>query len=230
MKIQFCTLDNCSTARGTVIVVDVVRAFTTAAFALHAGAKEIILAGSVEEALALRIRFPGSLAMGESGGLPVESFDLWNSPSQIQGKNLMGKTLVQRTSAGTQGVVRSTGASDLFAASFVVARATAQAIRKSEPDGVTFVITGVRDDNPLAGHEDQACAEYISALLRDETPEPRAYLTWASAFLENRIQGAPSGLIDAFSRDLDLCIQVDRFPFALNVQRKDGRFVMEKFV
>jgi len=85
MQINFASLDTCHTATGLVVVIDVVRAFTTAAFAFAAGARRIILAGPVEQALALRERFPGALLMGESGGLLVPGFDLWNSPAQFDG-------------------------------------------------------------------------------------------------------------------------------------------------
>jgi 2-phosphosulfolactate phosphatase len=230
MKIETCTLETCSTARGVVAAVDVVRAFTTAAFAFEAGAVKILLAGSVEEALALRDRHPGALVMGELGGMPVEGFDLWNSPAQLVGMDLRGKTLVQRTSAGTQGIVRSTGAERLFAASFVVAGATAKAIRSAEAGEVTFVITGEHPGDPRSGVEDRACAEYIAALMRQKMPDPRKYLTWARSFLENRLEGAPEELRRAFAADLNLCVQVDRFPFALSVRRSDGLLIMEKVV
>jgi 2-phosphosulfolactate phosphatase len=228
MNIQFCDLESCGSAQGTVVAVDVVRAFTTAAFAFEAGAREIWLVSSVDEALELRARHPGALAMGESGGLPVEGFDLWNSPAQLKGRDLTGKTLVQRTSAGTQGIVRSTGANQLFAASFVIAQATAQAIRQTNPAQVTFVITGEHPDDARYGREDRACAEYIAALLRDETPDPRAYLTWAGTFLEERLADEPEELRQAFAADLDLCVQVNRYTFAMQVRRADGLLVMEK--
>ena len=58
MKIQQATLATCSEATGTVVAIDVIRAFTTAAFAFAAGAQDILLVGEVQEALALRQRFP----------------------------------------------------------------------------------------------------------------------------------------------------------------------------
>ena len=46
---------------GVVVVIDVLRAFTTAAFAFAAGAREIVLVSTVDEALALRERLAGAL-------------------------------------------------------------------------------------------------------------------------------------------------------------------------
>lgn len=54
-------------ARGAVVVVDVLRAFTTAAYAFAAGARRIWLVESVEHGLTLKARLPGAAAMGEDG-------------------------------------------------------------------------------------------------------------------------------------------------------------------
>ena len=47
-----------------VVVIDVWRSFTTAAYAFAAGACEILITGSVEEAMSLRVRFPQAVLMG----------------------------------------------------------------------------------------------------------------------------------------------------------------------
>ena len=121
MQIERATNDTCAIATGAVVAIDVIRAFTSAAFALAAGARDIVPVGTVEEALALRERFPGSLAMGEVGGYPIEGFDFGNSPSALLGRDLSGRRMIQRTSAGTQGLVRSLKAETLLASSLVCA-------------------------------------------------------------------------------------------------------------
>jgi hypothetical protein len=68
MRFSRYTLETCSAAAGAVVVIDVIRAFTTAAFAFGAGAGRILLVDTVEEALALRQRTPGARVMGEVGG------------------------------------------------------------------------------------------------------------------------------------------------------------------
>ena len=55
-------------AEGAVIIIDVFRAFTTAAVAFSRGADKIILVAEVDEALALRGRGMGDLCMGGGGG------------------------------------------------------------------------------------------------------------------------------------------------------------------
>jgi 2-phosphosulfolactate phosphatase len=227
-EIHFATLDTCSTAYGVVVAIDVVRAFTTAAFAFAAGAKRILLAGTVEEALALRQRFPGALVMGEVGGKRVADFDLWNSPAQLLAHDLSGLTLVQRTSAGTQGIVRAASAEHLFAASFVIAGATLRAIRALNPTELTFVVTGEHPEDEKYGREDRACAHYLADLLCGRQPDRPAALTWASTFLAERLEGETESLRQDFSADLQLCTQIDRFDFAMPVTRQGDLLVMEK--
>ena len=76
MKLKRLSLRNCTEASGTVVVVDVIRAFTVAAYAFAAGARDVLLVGTEEEALALRDRFPGAWAMGEVDGLKPEGVEL----------------------------------------------------------------------------------------------------------------------------------------------------------
>lgn len=224
IQIERATNDTCGTAAGAVVAIDVIRAFTSAAFALAAGARDIVPVGTIEEALALRARFPGALAMGEVGGYPIDGFDFGNSPSALLGQDLGGRRLIQRTSAGTQGLVRSLKAEKLFAGSLVCAAATARAIRDCAPASVTLVATGVFPGRD--GDEDIACAEYLAALLRGEPIDMAALVRRVRDSDSGRLFADPADPIFPAS-DLDLCVDVDRFDFALHVERRDGLLVME---
>ena len=225
MKIQRATLETCAAATGVAVAVDVIRAYTTAAYGLAAGAREILLTGTVEEALALRREIPGALAMGEVNGLRPSGFDFGNSPSALAGLDLSGRTLVHRTSAGTQGAVRAAQASALFGASFVVAGATARAIRALLPGDVTLIETGVRVDD--SGVEDIAMADYLEALLLGYQPDPAPYLerAWRADAVQRFLDPAVPELPE---EDIPLCLEVDRFDFALRIQRRGGRLVLRK--
>ena len=94
---------------GAVVVVDVIRAFTTAAYAFASGAAEIYLFASVDEALAFKAEHPGSLAMGEERGLRPDGFDLPNSPAMVRESDLDGRSSPQLFRAhrpSTRGVSR----------------------------------------------------------------------------------------------------------------------------
>jgi 2-phosphosulfolactate phosphatase len=221
-------LDDAAEAPGVVIVIDVLRAFTTAAFAFDAGAEAIVPVADVEEAFALREENPDWLIMGEEKGLPVEGFDFDNSPAAFVDHDLRGRRLIQRTSSGTQGVVRSRNARRLVAASLCCARATVEQVlayvSRLETQDVTMVITGSHEGG--LGDEDLACADYLEALIREETPDDgraieRVRRSRAAQKFMNpeRPQFRP--------HDLDYAVDIDRFSFAMVVERRDGRYVME---
>ena len=91
-------------AAGTVIVIDVFRAFTTAAIAFSNGASDITLVAEAEDALALHRSGVGDVLMGEVDGKRPHGFNYGNSPHEISQVDLTGKSLVQSTRAGTVGV------------------------------------------------------------------------------------------------------------------------------
>jgi 2-phosphosulfolactate phosphatase len=127
-------LDGATRAIGTVAVIDVFRAFTTAAVALANGASSIVMVRSVDEALALREAGIGQICMGEVRGRAPDGFDFGNSPYEISNVDFHGQTIIQRTSAGTQGIVAGKQAERLYAASLVTADATVRAILSGSPD------------------------------------------------------------------------------------------------
>jgi 2-phosphosulfolactate phosphatase len=218
MKFEYFENETCHTASGLVVVIDVIRAFSNAAYAFQSGAESIILVSGVEEALLLKATLPGSLAMGEVGGLPPAGFDFGNSPTEIVQQDLRGKHLIQRTGAGTQGAVRSVNAEQLFAASFAVAGATVRAIEKLSPPQISFVITG-RD----FGDEDLSCAEYIAACLQGTFPDPAPYLKRVHKSREAQLDALK---IPSFNSDIDYCTRIDSCNFAMPIQRENNRPVM----
>ena len=220
MKFKYVMLEDCALATGTVIVIDVLRAFSTAAYAFQVGAESINLVSSVDEALALKKKIPGSLVMGEVSGLPPHGFDFGNSPTQILGQDLKGKHLIQRTGAGTQGVVRSVNAGAMLAASFVVARATVRYISGLYADQVTFVITGMQNDE-----EDLACAEYLEALFKKQNPDPAPYIKRVYESKDAIIHLDPQKP-EFPATDLDYCTRIDACNFAMTVSRQKDRLVM----
>ena len=224
MKFRYTDLEDCDTAEGVVIVIDVLRAFSTAAYAFGRGAKEILLVSSVEEALSLKSNIPNAKAMGEVMGLRPDGFDFGNSPTYIDGADLSGVTMIHRTSAGTQGVVRSQGAEVMLASSFVVAYATAQYVSNLAAAEVTFVITG-RSYN--GGDEDLACAEYLEELLKGSQPNGNPFIKRVMESRDAFPHLDPAQRDFPFS-DLEYCSRIDRFDFAMPITRQDGKFIMRR--
>lgn len=209
-------LDGAREATGHAVIVDVFRAFTTTAFCVAAGAREVVLVADHEQALALKREDPSLFLTGEIDGRPIAGFDVGNSPSAIEHLDLSGRRVVQRTSAGTQGVNAATRARGIALGSFVIAEATVRYLRRSA-EAVTVVAMG--HGAAETADEDEACAGYIAARLADAPTDVAAIvaLLW---------KDEEPNWPDWFPRrDAELACEVDRFDFALPVAREDGLLV-----
>ncbi|MFI6638958.1 2-phosphosulfolactate phosphatase [Streptomyces sp. NPDC050504] len=190
------------------VVVDVMRAFTVAAWAFAQGAEKIVLAESLEEVLELKERHPDWAALKD--GPPAPGFDAVNSPALLRSVDLGGRTVVQKTTAGTVGALAVKDARLVLCASFAVAEATALLLREHGNDGVTFVVTG--EDGKA--EEDLACAQYIARRAAGDATDAADYLRRAaeSSAAAELTEGVREG---SHPDDVALCLELDRFPFAM---------------
>lgn len=217
MKIEQLGLKDAHLADDLAVVIDVIRAFTTQAFAFANGVEKIFLVGTVQEAFALHKLHPDALLMGEVQGQKIEGFHFGNSPLELYQDVLLPKTMIQRTSSGTQGVCLAVNAKNMLTASFVVADATVAAIQAISPKKLSFIITGTID----GGREDVALANYIEAKLLGKKIDPSSYLDQ----VRNSATGKAfsSGLYPFFTKDdLDAVCQINRFDFAMQVNTENG--------
>src|SRR5258706_14633918 len=120
-------------ARGVVVVIDVLRAFSCSALMFHYGIRDLALVRTPEEALAFRDGDPDYLVAGEVKGVKVEGFDLGNSPADIVSKGeafFRGRRIATRSSAGTQGVLAAAAhAEQVLLGSYMTADAIARYVR-----------------------------------------------------------------------------------------------------
>jgi 2-phosphosulfolactate phosphatase len=200
-------------ARGTVVVIDVLRSFTVSAYALAGGARECRLVRTVDEARALAASTPGAVICAEEEGLPVEGIAISNSPTKISELDLTGRVLIQRSSAGTQ-VAAEVKSDDIFAASLVVVTATVQACLLTKPETLTLIASA---DHP----EDHACAHYMEEVIRGRKPDLERLLRPLRE--TDRYQKVSRGEWPGFPpTDLDLALTADRFDFAMPVTKETG--------
>lgn len=198
-------------ARGTVVVIDVLRSFTVSAYALAGGARECLLVPTVAEARALHEKIAGSLISAEEEALPVKGIPISNSPTQIKAAELIDRVLIQRSSAGTTVMAAVTSADEMYAASLVVASATVAVCLSKSPTLLTFIASA---DHP----EDHACARYMEGLVRGERPDVHRLLQPLRD--SERYTRAMSGTWPGFPpSDLELSLATDRFDFAMPVMR-----------
>ena len=203
---------------GAVVVIDVIRAFTTAAFAFGAGAAEIYLVATADEALAFKAAHPGCIAMGEDSGRKPVGFDLPNSPVLASRADLDGRTVVQRTSAGTQGVVAASSATRLWAAGLATASATAAAVAASGLGDPTYVITGRFPDRADSGEEDVLTARFIEDVRLGLVVDPVAIAAAVLATDDAR-HTLLLGAEHVHPDDIERCVRIDHFDFAMEVER-----------
>jgi 2-phosphosulfolactate phosphatase len=213
-------LDGATRATGTVAVIDVFRAFTTAAVALANGASRIVMVRNIEEALALREAGIGQICMGEVRGRPPDGFDFGNSPYEISTVDFRGQTIIQRTSAGTQGLATANRAQRLYAASLVTAEATVRAILLGSPDQISLVAMG--DNGIKRTDEDELCAIHLRNRLEGRPGD-------SDAVRRLILAGGEVGRFHDPARpylhpeDVAIALDIDRYDFAVKLNFEDGR-------
>lgn len=227
MKINILHLiEGAKQAQGLTVIIDVFRAFSLECYLYDMGVKEIRPIGSVEDAFALHEKLPGSVLIGERHGKKCDGFDFGNSPSTVLRSAVEGKTILHTTSAGTQGIVNATGASEIITGSLVNAKAVAAYIKKKNPETVSLVCMGNAGVRPAA--EDELCAEYIKSLVEGaELPafEKRVADLQKHGgehfFDENRQEIYPK-------EDFFMCIKYDKFPFIIHVEKDETGFITKQ--
>ena len=201
-------------AQGLTVVIDVFRAFTTAAYVLSNGAKKIIPIGDLDKAFQLKGGNPEFILMGERKGIMVEGFDYGNSPYLIKDIDFSNKTVIMSTESGIQGIVNTKNATEIIAGNFVCVNAIINYIKKLNPEVVTLVAMGEpgkkRDD------EDEMCAQYIEDSLNGKSTNFENILTHlrnyksAEKFFDKNQPEFPEG-------DFFCATDIDKFDFVLKV-------------
>ena len=161
-----------------VVVVDVLRATSTMVEALANGARAVFPVGTADDAarIAQNIGRDSVLLCGERKGLPIEGFDLGNSPTEFTSDTVDGLSLVMTTSNGTRALLavaeRWPGPGDddsgaILAGSFL--NLTAAAGELVDHEEVAIVCAG-REGR--FGLDDALCAGALIRALEGAGAEP----------------------------------------------------------
>ena len=104
-----------------VVVVDVLRASTFIAVALHHGARAVLPAGSTEEALriAQNLERDDVVLAGERKSQRIPGFALGNSPAECTPEVVQGKTVVLTTTNGSPALIAAQAAREVLVAAAV---------------------------------------------------------------------------------------------------------------
>lgn len=150
------------------VIIDVIRAFTTAQVAFRRGVERILLADTLRRARDLAARSSHRLLAGERNAIAPEGFDFGNSPAEIDGADLAGRELVLTTTNGVKATLHAMGDCPVYVTGFSNAAATVDALRDHLRESLQRI--QLIASHP-EGDEDLACAEWIRARLLGE-PQP----------------------------------------------------------
>lgn len=207
-------IEGAKQATGVTVIIDVFRAFSVEAYLMNSNVEKIIPVGDMQIAYDYKKKDPKVILVGERHGKILPGFDFGNSPSQLEGVDLTGKTVVHTTSAGTQGIANAKNADVILTGSLVNAKAVAKYILKNGYEDVSLVCMGLEAMAPT--EEDTLCAKYIKSILEGNPIELKDEInnlkvTSGTKFFDLSQQ-------DVFpKRDFYLCTDVDKFDFVLRL-------------
>ena len=212
-------------ARGIVVVIDVLRAFSCSALMFHYGIRDLALVKTPQEALGFRERDRDYLVAGEVKGVKVEGFDIGNSPADIVSKGepfFRGRRVAARSSAGTQGVLAAAAdADDVLLGSFMTAAATAVYIREHAGHATPVTIVAMGFEGIRSSIEDERCGDYLEHLLIGK-PYDHLQAIW-DCLHDAEIAASLRGEHDYRPKeDIVLALQRDLFDFVMVGRLEDG--------
>jgi 2-phosphosulfolactate phosphatase len=149
------------------VVIDVLRATSTIATALHNGAEAVQAFSSMEELMTVSEKWSPSLRLraGERGGGKVEGCDLGNSPLDLTPEVAKRKRLFISTTNGTRSLQRVEKAATVITAAQINRRAAVKYLIDKQPETLWIVGSGWEGTYSL---EDTACAGAIVHSLIEE--------------------------------------------------------------
>jgi len=221
MKIKnFKFLEGAAKAEGLTVIIDVFRAYTTAAYLFANQAEKIFIVSKVETARKLKEELNNPVLIGERKGIKIEDFDFNNSPYFISQHNFMGKEIILSTSAGTKGIIAAENAAEVITGSFVNIAAAAEYIKSKNPKIVSLVAMG--NNGVTEADEDNLYAEQLANLLNGKK-------TLALAEIKARLR-SPAG--DRFfadetqsempKQDFEYCLKLNKFDFVIKAEQIDS--------
>lgn len=153
----------------TVVVLDVLRATTSIVEALAAGARTLYPVATIEEAIGLAKALGRDevLLAGERKALPIEGFDLGNSPGEFTAERVGGKIIVMSTTNGTLALNAATPAERVIVGAWTNFQAVVDELARTGAEPV-FLCAG-RDR--VFGLEDAVCAGQMAAALIKALPD-----------------------------------------------------------
>jgi 2-phosphosulfolactate phosphatase len=224
------------------IAIDVLRATTTIATALNAGAEAVQVFSDMEKLMQTSQEWPADkrLRAGERGGAMVAGCDLGNSPLDCTPERVQGRRLFISTTNGTRALQCVQNAPVVLAAAFVNRQAAVQYVLAQQPETLWLVGSGWEGSFSL---EDTACAGAIAHSLLTQLNCPldelagndevigaiALYSQWKDQLLDlfHHASHGKRLLRLGWHEDLKYCSQTDILD-VLPIQKEAGVLVTQK--
>ncbi len=201
------------------VIIDIFRASTSIAAALHSNAEAVYVAGSMEDADALKSKLGNVVLAGERGGLKIEGYDLGNSPREMTPESVSGRTVIFNSTNGTKLLRRFADFRHAAVGSFVCLSALISYLEECHTDPVLCCAGQLgrfsTEDTLAAGYiisrlgraDDQLDdASLFARRMVDMAGD--SWRNWAKTSSHGRLL-ASLGLAD----DLDFCLTIDKYDF-----------------
>ncbi len=223
------------------VVIDVLRATTTIATALNAGAEAVQAFSDIDKLMqASEAWLPDKrLRAGERGGAKVAGCDLGNSPLDCTPELVQGRRLFISTTNGTRALQRVEKSPIVITAAQVNRRAAVRYLLREQPETVWLVGSGWEGGYSL---EDTACAGAIAQSLLDDSGQSDAaivgndevvaaialYSHWQEQLLEMFRQSSHGQRLLRLNcdQDLEYCAETDILE-VLPIQKEPGVLVKQ---
>lgn len=152
----------------SVVVIDILRATTTIVEALSNGARSVIPASEIDEAIELRrVRGGQTVLAGERNAEKIEGFDLGNSPLEFTPMAVQGKTIVLSTTNGSRAIEKVKNCDTVFIGAMRNRRAVVEQLMK-EKKNIAIVCAGTEGGFSA---DDIYCAGAYVMLIEELKPD-----------------------------------------------------------
>jgi 2-phosphosulfolactate phosphatase len=160
-----------------VVVIDVIRATTTATTAISLG-RRVFNVQTTDEAFVLASTLQDPLLVGELGGNMPYGFDMTNSPAQITVRTDLHRPMILVSSSGTQLLLNAVGSEAIYVACFRNISAIAKYLA-GRHDRIAILGAGTRGQ--FRREDQMGCAWLAEKLIKvgyvAETPQTKEYIS-----------------------------------------------------
>ncbi len=149
------------------VVIDVLRASTSIATALHSGATAVIPVATIAAARRAAAQVGNALLAGERNAVRIAGFNLGNSPLEYTPAAVRGRVIVTTTTNGTRALAAAAKtARDVIVGSYVNFSGVLASVRAALGRGLDVAIVCAGSEGHLS-LEDTACAgRFVRLALR----------------------------------------------------------------